>query len=46
MGTVFHFIKLACAVIFGVAGAVCLFVNPSLVVPLGVMSIAFSVMPE
>lgn len=46
MGQVFHFIKIAVAVVGGVAAAVCLFVNPSLVVPLAVTSIAFSVMPE
>ena len=46
MGTVFHFIKLAIAVIAGVAAAVCLFVAQGLVVPLAVLSIAFSVMPE
>jgi len=46
MGTVFHFIKLAVAVIAGVAAAVCVFVNGSLVIPLAVVSIAFSVMPE
>jgi hypothetical protein len=46
MGQVFHFIKLAVAVIAGVAAAVCLFVAPALVTPLAVVSIAFSVMPE
>ena len=46
MNQVFHFIKLAIAVICGVAAAVCLFVNQGLVVPLAVTSIAFSVMPE
>jgi hypothetical protein len=46
MGQVFHFVKLAVAVIAGVAAAVCLFVAPNLVVPLAVTSIAFSVMPE
>lgn len=46
MGQVFHFVKLAVAVIAGVAAAVCLFVAPNLVIPLGVVSIAFSLMPE
>jgi hypothetical protein len=46
MSQVFHFVKLAVAVIAGVAAAVCLFVQPALVIPLGVVSIAFSVMPE
>jgi hypothetical protein len=46
MSSVFHFIKLAIAAIAGVASAVCLFVAQGLVVPLAVVSIAFSVMPE
>lgn len=46
MNQVFHFIKLAVAVIAGVAAAVCLFVAPNLVVPLGVTSLAWSMMPE
>lgn len=46
MNQVFHFIKLAVAVITGVAAAVCLFVAPQLVVPLGVVSVAWSLMPE
>ncbi len=46
MNQVWHFVKLAVSVIAGVAAAVCLFVNPGLVVPLGVVSIAFSQMPE
>lgn len=46
MGQVFHFIKLAVAVIAGVAAAVCLFVNMTYVVPLGIVSLAFSQMPE
>jgi hypothetical protein len=46
MSQVFHFIKLAIAVIAGVAAAVCVFVAQPLAVPLGVVSIAFSVMPE
>jgi len=46
MGTVFHFIKLAVAVIAGVAAAVCLFVAPALVISLSAVSIAFSLMPE
>lgn len=46
MGQVFHFIKLAVAVIAGVAAAVCVFVAQPLVVPLGIVSLAFSEMPE
>jgi hypothetical protein len=46
MSQVFHFVKLAVAVIAGVAACVCLFVNMAMVIPLGVVSIAFSVMPE
>lgn len=46
MSQVFHFIKLAISVITGVAAAVCLFVAQPLVIPLGVVSIAFSEMPE
>jgi len=46
MSQVFHFIKIAVAVIAGVAAAVCLFVQPGLVTPLGVVSLAFSQMPE
>jgi len=46
MNQVFHFLKLAVAVIFGVAAAVCVFVNQPLVLPLAATSIAFSVMPE
>lgn len=46
MSQVFHFIKIAVAVIAGVAAAVCLFVAPQLVVPLGVTSLAWSMMPE
>lgn len=46
MGQVFHFIKIAVAVIAGVAAAVCLFVAMGLVVPLAAVSIAFSQMPE
>jgi len=46
MGSVFHFIKIACAVIFGVAGAVCLFVALPYCTPLFLGSIAFSLMPE
>jgi len=46
MNQVFHFIKIAVAVICGVAAAVCLFVNLGLVIPLAVTSIAFSQMPE
>lgn len=46
MQTVFHFVKLAVAVIAGVAAAVCLFVAMPYVVPLAAVSIAFSLMPE
>lgn len=46
MNNVWHIIRLAFAVCFGVAAAVCVFVNPGLVVPLGIVSIAFSQMPE
>ena len=46
MSQVLHFVKLAVSVIAGVASAVCLFVNQSLVIPLAVVSIAFSTMPE
>jgi len=46
MGSVFHFVKLAVSVIAGVAAAVCLFVQPNLVIPLSAVSIAFSLMPE
>lgn len=46
MTQVFHFIKLAVAVIAAVASAVCLFVAPGLVVPLAAVSIAWSLMPE
>lgn len=46
MQTVFHFVKLAVAVIAGVAAAVCLFVAMPYVVPLSAVSIAFSLMPE
>lgn len=46
MGQVFHFIKIAVSVIAGVAAAVCLFVAMPYVIPLGVVSLAFSQMPE
>lgn len=46
MTQVWHFIKLAVSVIAGFASAVCLFVNPALVIPLAAISIAFSLMPE
>lgn len=46
MNQVFHFIKLAIALVAGVAAAVCLFVSPALVVPLAAVSIAWSLMPE
>lgn len=46
MSQVFHFVKIAVAVIAGVAAAVCIFVRPDLVISLGVVSLAFSQMPE
>lgn len=46
MGNVFHFIKIAVAVVAGVAACVCLFVAAALVIPLSAVSIAFSLMPE
>jgi len=48
MTQVWHFIKLACAVIFGFAAAVVLVIVPgaNLALPLAATSIAFSVMPE
>lgn len=46
MNQVFHFLKLAVAVIFGIAAAVCIFVAQPLALPLAAVSIAFSVMPE
>lgn len=46
MANVFHFIKIAVAVITGVAAAVCLFVAMPYVTPLAVTSLAFSQMPE
>lgn len=46
MTQVFHFIKLAVAVIAGVAAVVCLFVAQPLVVPLSAICIAWSLMPE
>ncbi len=46
MSQVFHFIKIAAAVIAAVAAAVCLFVAMPYVVPLSAVSIAFSLMPE
>lgn len=46
MGQVFHFIKIAVAVIAGVAACVCLFVAMPYVVPLSAVSVAFSLMPE
>jgi hypothetical protein len=46
MSSVFHLIKLAISVIAGIAAAVCLFVAMPYVVPLGVVSLAFSQMPE
>lgn len=46
MNQVWHFLKLAVSVIAGVAAAVCLFVAMPYVVPLGIVSLAFSQMPE
>lgn len=46
MSQVFHFVKLALALVFGVAGSVCLFVAQPLALPLFVGSICWSVMPE
>lgn len=46
MNSVFHFVKLAVSVIAGVAACVCLFVAMQYVIPLGVVSLAFSTMPE
>ena len=46
MGSVWHFIKLAASVVCGFAALVCLFVNMPYAIPLGVVSLAFSLMPE
>jgi hypothetical protein len=46
MTSVVHWIKLAIAVVAGIAAAVCLFVAQPLVVPCAAVSIAFSLMPE
>lgn len=46
MNQVFHFVKLAVSVIAGVAAVVCLFVAMPYVVPLGIVSLAWSMMPE
>lgn len=46
MTQVFHFIKIAVAVVAGVASAVCLFVAMPLVLPLAAVSVAWSLMPE
>lgn len=46
MSNVFHFIKIAVAVVAGVAAAVCLFVALPLTTPLSLVSVAFSLMPE
>lgn len=46
MTQVFHFVKIAVAVICGVAAAVCLFVAMPYVLPLSAVSVAFSLMPE
>lgn len=46
MNQVFHFMKIALAVIFGVCGSVALWLQPALALPLFAGSIAWSVMPE
>lgn len=46
MQSTFHIIKVAVAVIAGVAAAVCIFFAMPYAVPLGVVSLAFSQMPE
>lgn len=46
MSQVWHFIRVAVCVVAGVAAAVCLFVAMPYVVPLGVVSLSFSKMPE
>lgn len=47
MTTVWHIIKLVGAVVFGFAGAVCLFVSgPALAAACGIVSLSFSHMPE
>lgn len=46
MNQVWHFLKLAVAVVSGVAAAVCLFVAMPYVTPLALTSMAFSLMPE
>ncbi len=46
MNTVFHFVKLAAAVILTVAGTVCLFVALPYALPCFAGGIAWSVMPE
>lgn len=46
MSSVFHFIRLAAAVIFGITAAVCIFVALPLALPCAATSIAFSLMPE
>ena len=46
MAQAIHVIKLVVAVTFGVAAAVCVFVAMPYVVPCGIVSLAFSQMPE
>lgn len=46
MNQVFHWLKLAGAVITGVAAMVCLFVAMQYVLPLAAVSVAWSLMPE
>lgn len=46
MTQVFHFIKLAIALIAGAAATVCLFVALPYVLPLAGVSILWSLMPE
>ena len=46
MNTIWHTVKLAAAVLCGVAALVCLFFNMAYVVPLSAVSITFSLMPE
>lgn len=46
MSQVFHFIKLAIALVAGSAAVVCLFVALPYAIPLGVVSLAWSHMPE
>lgn len=46
MSQVWHFIKLAGAVIFGFAAGVAIVIALPYAIPLGVVSLAFSHMPE